>query len=175
MLASIFGLSIEKNGENPFMIYNNQFASFARCCKRLNDSHMPSHSWVKTDADSEQLRDVISNAVSACFDDYISRGDISSPSERQGYLYKRVVWPFKHLDEVLNKQNTNRAACWYPKLMASTELSKCHPSPRMGANMTPNVELHKRHAYAESSYARPSTRSLMNDDTFESQKLDEHS
>jgi hypothetical protein len=178
MLAGIFGLSIEKNGENPFMVYNNQFASFTRCCKRPDDSREPKYSWVKVEADSQQLRDVISNAVSACFDNSISRGGTSSLSERQNYLYERIVWPFKHLDDVLNKNNSNRVACWYPKVMAPAELCHSQPPPQMEANMTPKVSvvgLHERHDYTESSHARPPTRSLINDDTFGYQKLDEHS
>jgi hypothetical protein len=178
MLASIFGLFIEKNGENPFMVYNNQFASFTRCCKRLDDSRKPKYNWVEVEADSQQLRDVISNAVSACFDNSISRGGTSSLSERQNYLYEKIVWPFKHLDDVLNKRNSNRVACWYPKLMASAELSHSQPPPQMEANMTPKVSVvapHERHDCTKPSHARPPTRDLINDDTFGGQTLDEHS
>jgi hypothetical protein len=141
MLAGIFGMRmpIKEPGSTPRQVYNKQFSCFTSRCKELADSRQPKYSWVETEVSSQQLQEVISDAVSACFDDSISRGGTSSSSERQGYLYERVVWPFKHLNHVVNK-DANKIACWHPRSMVAAKLSDSQAPPQMGVNMTLGVD-----------------------------------
>lgn len=160
MLASIFGLSIEKNGTTPFEVYNNQSYAVPRGIRGSNPN------WVKIDDKSQPVREIISNAVSACFDVDDPQGGTSSLSERQKHLYNKIVWPFKHLNEVQNMGANRKRSFWHPKPMAPTQLSH---HPRIEANTTPEVAVVEPHKSPESSQP---TQGPKNDDTNEHQKLD---